>query len=62
MAVYDMHSSFAIHRNISPSNLYIDPEKAILSNMKDAIFLVNDKQYRTTSVGAELYQAPEVYN
>ena len=44
MAVSDMHSSFAIHRNISPSNLYVDPEKALLSNMKDAIFLVNDKK------------------
>ena len=50
-AVRDMHHSRAIHRNISPANIFVAQDTALLSNMKDSVFLVKNKRMRTTRVG-----------
>ena len=50
-AVRDMHNGSAIHRNISPSNVFVAQDTALLSNMKDSVFLVKDKITRSTQVG-----------
>ena len=62
VAVSDMHKSRVIHRNISPSNIFVGQDRALLSNMKDSVFLVKTREYRNSEVGLQIYQSPEVFN
>ena len=54
-AVRDMHCSRAIHRNITPSNIIVAQDKALLSNMKDSVFLVKNKNMRNSQIGLKIY-------
>ena len=54
-AVRDMHNGSAIHRNISPANIFVAQDTALLSNMKDSVFLVKDRKTRSTQVGLQIY-------
>ena len=60
--VKDLHEKNAIHRNVTPSSVYLSEESALLGNMKDTVFLVKNRPKRSSQIGLHTYTAPEVYN